>query len=166
MEGSLRWEKINSSEILSKIFNRILDTKFLERTKSQNPDIEKTGRIPIMLEHPIEKLEFENAIKELESIPEYTLNQEVVNIHYKAILILADKFGSQNNDFRLTKKNFQNVDSRLMEILTSDIKNLTFNDFKEIPSLLRKVFNNNSAKKVVDLNMFSLIGNLLKISKE
>ena len=85
LNSSLRWGNIDAEKTLEHIFKEILTVKKLNSIKEQNKEYLEKNRLPILLEDPIDKMEFENAIKILNSIPEYTFNKEVLIINISSI---------------------------------------------------------------------------------
>lgn len=155
LNSTLRWDKIDSSSILESIFNRILTAEKLDIVKKQNPNYIKANKLPILLENPVEKLEFENAVKMLDSIPEYVLNREVLIINISTIIQLARKaYENENFDYDnlIDDKDF------IKSILKKDLKKINFDDFKLLLSSLKKNIENNSIETINKFSIFSLLG--------
>ncbi len=51
------------------------------------------GFVPLIVEHPDDRMEIENAIKEAGGIPVYERNREVLLIHYKILIGIASELG-------------------------------------------------------------------------
>ncbi len=161
LEASLRWGQPDTAAIIRVIFNRILQEEYLETVKQQNADLIARGKIPVLLDNPIERLEFENAVKKLEAIPEYTFNRDVLIIGVETVFQLALQFGSEEIRGRIKKSDLQTAEQQLKDILTKEMKTLTFDDLKRIPGLLRSVAVSKGWDSLIKGDLFSFLGGLM-----
>ena len=118
------------------------------------------GFLAMLVEHPDDRLELEQAIKEAGAIPVYERNREVVLVHYETLFELAEKFEFLAQDPAKVQKDLKKLcrsKTDLEGFLTKDIKELTWQDAREalnsagakvvsggigkgVPALLKLVF--------------------------
>lgn len=157
LNSSLRWGNIDAKEILEKIFDDILTKEKLELVKEENKKYFEENKLPILLENPVYKMEFENAIKTLSSIPEYTFNKEVLIISISSVIELAKNIYGKEPIFISDLKTDQ---TKIEDILKKDIKEIEFNDFTNLVKSLRKNITNNTINGIKSFSIFSLLGKL------
>ena len=132
LESYMRWGKQTQKEILLKLFTRIFSQENIKSiTREQENKLEK-GYIPLMIENPVEKLELERILKENNSIVDYNLNKEVIDVKLHT-LILISYLTNDNKEKLLKELNKFSQQHSLKELVTKkDIKELTIDDFRQI----------------------------------
>jgi len=92
------------------------------------------GFLALLVEHPDDRLELEQAIKEAGAIPVHERNREVVLVHYETLFELAEKFAFLDQDpakiQKALKKLFRS-ETDLEGFLKKDIGELTWQDARE-----------------------------------
>jgi hypothetical protein len=82
--------------------------------------------LPILIEHPAERSEFVQAIKELDGVPRYARNREVLLVPLDTLIDVAEYLGLSDDDTTAAaaaKKAFDG-DTDLKGLLTTDIRKL------------------------------------------
>ena len=86
------------------------------------------GFIPLLVEHPDDRAEVEHAIKDAGSIPVLERNREVVLIHYRTLLLIADSLNLLETDPIRVQRDFKKMFSKqesLKDFLTTPVGELT-----------------------------------------
>jgi hypothetical protein len=132
LESYMRWGKQTQREILLKLFARIFSKENIDSILKEQKSKLDQGYIPLMIENPVEKLELERILKDNNSIVEYNLNKEVIDVKLQT-LILISYLTNDNKKNLLNKLNKFSQKYSLKELVTKkDIKELTINDFRQI----------------------------------
>ncbi len=93
LESSLKHNPADHKAIISDIVNRLIE-------EVNKPDF-NNGDIQISLENPVDKREFEHAVKEINGYVQYTLNKEVLKISPMNLLeIICDNVENGEEKFK------------------------------------------------------------------
>lgn len=101
LEASIRHKPANHKAVLSGITQRIID-------EMNKPDF-SGGIVSITLENPIDRLEFEHAVKTAKHSVEYGINREILKIEALAL-------------FEIILDNVEQAEMRFKEIVQAHIK--------------------------------------------
>lgn len=94
--------------------------------RDMSSDLFKDRSLPILIEHPAEREEFVQAIKELHGVPRYARNREVLLVPLETLVEVAEYLGLSDDDTTAAsaaKKAFDS-DTDLKELLATDIRAL------------------------------------------
>lgn len=92
-----RWRPLIQEEardVLKRIFQHAFASDRLSKLSQYATERKMNeGFIPLAVEHPDDRMELENAIKEAGGVPIYERNREVLLIHYKILIAIACQIG-------------------------------------------------------------------------
>jgi len=132
LELYMRWGKQTQKDILLKLFSRIFSKENIASLIKEQKEKLKKGYIPLVIENPVEKLELERVLKENNSIVEYNLNKEIIDVKLQT-LILISYLINDNKEKLLKELNKFSKQNNLKEVITTrDIQDLTIDDFRLI----------------------------------
>ncbi len=114
-------------EMLRESLRRYFSPRALKGVlRDMSSDLFADQTLPILLEHPAERSEFVQAIKELYGVPRYARNREVLLVPIETLLDVADYLGLSDDDTTAAsaaKKAFDG-DTDLKKLLATDIRKL------------------------------------------
>jgi len=107
LNSALKYENIDSNEILKRIAERIANSDQLTELQS--------GKVEISLENPVEQRELENFLKKQGHFAEYTLNTEVLRISPLRLfqLIVSNVVNGEREFDRIIR---ENIDDEAQQI--------------------------------------------------
>ncbi len=94
--------------------------------RDMSSELFKNQTLPILIEHPAERAEFVQAIKELYGVPRYARNREVLLVPIDTLLAVAEYLGLSDHDTAAAaaaRKAFDS-DTDLKKLLATDIRKL------------------------------------------
>jgi hypothetical protein len=131
-----RWQAIdgvNQADIIKGIFVECFSQEKIKQSLNHLSSADKKdGFIAVRIDHPADRVEFENEIINANGIPKYERNREVLLVRFDILLEIAKKYeilADQNqiaNDLRKIGKK----STTLAELLAKDISELSFPDFR------------------------------------
>lgn len=89
------------------------------------------GFLPLLVEHPDDRAEIEQAIKAAQGIPVYERNREVVLMHYSVLLEIAEPLGLLEKDVKKIQsglKHLLGAEASLEKFLKTPLKQLSWTD--------------------------------------
>lgn len=96
-----RWRPLIGEEetgVVKRILLSALDEAHLERAMRFFGQKMSEGNIPLLIEHPDDRAEFEHAVKAVGGIPVFERNREVLLVHYLIVLQIAEGLGLLESD--------------------------------------------------------------------
>lgn len=143
-----RWRpllQLDSREMIRRVLKETLTEKKLAAAGLYASERQKSeGFLALQIEHPDYRAEMEEAIKNLDGIPVYERNPQVILIHYKTLFELARQYDLLD-DFPNIQKALRRLRGSkvkdLEDFLRKDAKDLTWED-------VRAALNSTAAKIV------------------
>ncbi len=131
-----RWQAIddiNQTEIIKYIFSECFTEEKLKQSLNHASSTDKSdGFIPIRVEHPAYRTELENEVINVNGIPKYERNREVLLIRFEILLKIAEKHGilKDQKDMETALKKLGKKSTTLAELLAKDVSELSISDFR------------------------------------
>ena len=130
-ESYARWHMLaplNSKSLIRDILENELKPEKIEKLKSYVTDEHrKSGFMPILLEHPVKREEFIFALKQINAVPKFERNREVILIQFGDIFSLAQEANLVSSDlekgWEKLKEHFKD-DPSIQSFLNRNIKDL------------------------------------------
>jgi hypothetical protein len=92
-----RWRPLiqeEAKDVLTRIIHHAFSSDRLSKLSQYATERRMNeGFIPLTVEHPDDRMELENAIKEAGGVPIYERNREVLLVHYKVLIAIAFPLG-------------------------------------------------------------------------
>lgn len=133
-----RWRPLvgdNSEKVLQRILRETLTPARLNSAARYASERKREdGFLALLVEHPDDRLELEQAIKVAGAIPVYERNREVLLVHYETLFDLAEQFAFLEQDPVKVQKSLKKLfrtETDLEGFLTKDIGDLTWQDARE-----------------------------------
>jgi hypothetical protein len=132
-----RWRPLiqeDANAVLIRVFGQALSQEHLARLAQYATERRMSeGFIPLILEHPDDRMEIENAIKEAGGIPVYERNREVLLIHYKILIGIASELGIviDKRKAQLAIKRIVGDAETLKGFLTKPLTQITREDIRD-----------------------------------
>ncbi len=131
-----RWQtidNINSGDIIRGVFSQCFsEEKIKQSFNHASASDKKDGFIPILIEHPADRAEFESEVIIANGIPKYERNREVLLVRFDIVIDIAKKYNILKDEKEIEKnlKKINQSSTTLAELLRSDISKLGFGDFR------------------------------------
>lgn len=130
-----RWRPLtleSPDQVVRRLILAALDAKRLENT-AQFASERRMGEgfIPLLVEHPDDRSEIEQAIKAAGAIPIHERNREVVLIHYSTLIDIGERLGlieKSPKKIQVELKKLLGSEATLSQFLQTPLSKLTWSD--------------------------------------
>jgi len=130
LESTLRWGTVNAEEIVKNVLNKFFEEDNLEKVIENEKVLIKEGIFPILIENPIEQLEFENYIKLKKGYPRVERNREIIRLHLDTFLEIVRDFMPDEKKIIRRLKDSKEIDTK--DFFTKDMKKITSEEFRKV----------------------------------
>ena len=121
-------------DVLKRIFQHAFSPDRLSKLSQYATERRMSeGFIPLTVEHPDDRMELENAIKEAGGVPIFERNREVLLIHYKVLIDIAFQLGIVADPQKAQQeiKRLVGVTETLRGFLTKPLPDITGGDIRD-----------------------------------
>lgn len=133
IESELRWAEIDNKSIIERVVRRTFSDKNIKYLRSAQSDTLNSGKIPIVVEDPIEKFSLEEVVKSDGGIIDYRFNQDVIEVDTEALLRMAQTYYSDQQKLYKSIQEKTKAESTINDILTrKDISEITGSDVRKL----------------------------------
>ena len=133
LESYIRWGIHESSDIIRRVLSKIFTETNVQYLKAHHADLINKGKIPLLIEDPVEKFELENQIKKHNGIIKYERGYETMIVDYSIIIAIADnEIEDKENRIERLKKLMQS-EKTIKELFTKmDLRKIRADEYRYI----------------------------------
>lgn len=159
-----RWRPLiqeEAGDVLKRMFRHAFSGDRLSKLSQYATERKMNeGFIPLAVEHPDDRMELENAIKEAGGVPIYERNREVLLIHYKVLITIASKLGIVVDPNRAQReiKRLVGDNETLKGFLTKPLSDITSEDIRDALNDVGASVVEEGLKKLPDLLRLVVLG--------
>jgi hypothetical protein len=132
-----RWGTLLGGEALDQVrevLRRLLQIEAVKQSMAHvSPDQRAAGFIAVRVEHPVDREELEQVIRDVGGLPEYGRNRDILLVRFTVLLDIAERLGITDEQARKAashlRKHAKDVDS-LQDLLTADMATLSAQDVR------------------------------------
>ncbi len=82
LESYIRWGELESGDVIRRVLSKIFTEENVQYLQEHHTELIKKGKIPLLIEDPVEKFELENRIKKHNGIIKYERGYETIIVDY------------------------------------------------------------------------------------
>ncbi len=167
LESYLRWNNPSKHKLLKKMLRRSLTEENLSAISIQEKKYIEQNKMPLIIENAAEKFEFIQAVKDLGSLPEYTLNNEVIIIYVKTFYQLVKKYAFVGDENQIKCREFVNTHQNISEFFPASLgeEAYTFGNLEKLMKHLWDATKSNTIEICSKVNLLGVLKLLISPTK-
>lgn len=133
LESYIRWGMQDRERVIRQVLSKMFSLENVQYLQTYQAELIKKGKIPLLIEDPVEKFELENQIKKHSGIIKYERGNETIIVDYAIIVDIADNI-LEDKEKRIEQlRKLIQSEKKIKELFTKiDIKNISKNEYRYI----------------------------------